>query len=423
MELWLEAEPADEWYAFCFPPPQFDFLPDMHMDLGVLHMKYMDARNLFGAICQKALCVFSFLASWQCWPLSLAVLMWWWLAWLWPLRFLALAPLWMAGLLGLLREERWNKRILWHSGVAPLNSDGFAMVAAFRDTDKMEAWMLRLLGSLGLAATDGSKLHELSGLAFRSARPVMPFEALVKLLHEQPWIQAVGGPRRCHMGHPLVGMGCTPSEDWLCMNHGGCQHPLTNKIKSCVMRYRCDTCGISICEPCVARRGNPSPSWAAIPAHLLPLSVLIILTRIEHMADGVQKALNAVMEVLAKIPFDRDPEDTARARYFYLACILASFVLAILLQLLHFVTDQSVGAALRWLLKLLLLLAVTWPLAARTSLAQSLATHLRANAEMGKYRQRRAAGGCVAHWAFFAPAAGCGARPQEPGLAAIQVCS
>lgn len=428
MQLLLEAREEDEWYAFGLPEPEFVFMPNSRLNLAELYTHVLDVKNLCASAYQKVVCVPKFLATWQCWPLTLAFFFWWVLAWLWPLEFLPMVLLWCALLLWLLRQEKWNKKIFWHSNVAPLNEDGFDLVASFRDTNRMEAWIVRLLGSLGREASEPTKLRELAGLTFRNGRPVMCFDELVDLLQKERWVRSTSAPRRCQHGHLIVYKGCTLTTPWTCMNHGGCQHPLTCKFKGSVSRYRCESCGIDLCEPCVARRGSLPPAWAGIPAHLLPHGVLVFLTRVEQWADDLHKGVNAAFDFFLSIPFDREPVSSLKARWLYSAFVLGWLASTVLLRLVYLISDEAFGFLFRLLCKSFGLLVIGCPLAMRTSFMQSMATQRRANAELSKYRQRRAAGGCATHWAFFKAEAVVAEqrRPSETsatagGLAAIRV--
>jgi len=424
MALRLEAVPDDEWYAFCLPRPHFTFLPNQYLDIAELYTKFLDTKNLLVSTCQKAMCAPLYIASWRSRPLTLAILVWWWLAWTWPLPFLPFAPLWYAFILYLFRQENWNKQVFWHGQIAPLSEDGFALVATWSDTSAMKAWLERLLSTMGRKVVDESKIREFAGLVFRDGRPQMTFQKLVHLLEEQPWIQQ-GCERFCQEGHVLTYKGHAGSGHWTCSNHGGCQHPLTNKFKSSVSRYRCDTCEIDICEPCVARRGGRPPRWAAVPAKLLPFSLVCLLSKFEEQVDSAYKVINTSFDIFLTIQFSPGQEGVQAARRIYVGCFVTSVVLTVLIWLLRMINADTIGAAYLLSWQFVLILIGTAVLVARTIFMQSLVTYARATMEHQKYQRRREAGGCAMHWAFFTPDA-CSSSPPAKvvaaSLATVRIC-
>lgn len=426
MKMWLEADAKLEWYAFCFPEPTFQFMPDLHLDLALLYTKIVDVLNLVDVILQKTAVAFRFIFTWRCRPLSLVFVSCWWLAWLWPRFFLPVWPLLATVWLFLLRREKFNKRVLWHSNVAPLDAEGFALVASYRDTDQMEVWLVRLLGSMGYQSTDRRKLRELAGLSFRNAKPVIPFAELEKRLGEQAWICKNVPPRRCHQcheGHVLVKMG-QKTENWTCMNHGGCQHPLTNKFKHSVLRYHCEECDIDFCEPCVARRGAASsPTWTGFAAHWLPHPALVILTKVDHWVDDIHEVLTRYTGHYERMPFDASPESTAKARRLYVANAVTALFIAVVVRILQRIPLHTVGSMSIIFWKVVMIMLVTYPILMQTSFAKSLATNKRAKSEHRECVRRREEG-IAARWAFFTPEEAQRVLQGGPaGLAEVRVVS
>merc|ERR1712066_977878 len=110
--------------------------------------------------------------------------------------------------------------MLLHEKVAPLNPEGFNMVASLNNPARMNKWLRRLVTDRGGWVEKTSLLKEFSVLVFKDGHPTMDFDRLLEKLSRKTWIDwRVGRKRKCKEGHmlQLLGTGSyRPDDGWYC---------------------------------------------------------------------------------------------------------------------------------------------------------------------------------------------------------------
>jgi len=347
--------------------------------------------------------------TWQCWPLSATLLIWWWLACLWPAVILPTMLWWPVILLRLLRQERWQEAMLVHEQTASLNDCGFKSIAKFDNTCRMQVWIQRVVASTGRAVKDQRKLHQFAALVARDGKPLLDFQQLVKKLGDQAWVYHPSGHPMCPSEHPLIFLGSVGGgRAWSCQNPRGCCNFSAGGAWSDVSRYHCTTCGIHICEPCVTQLRRP-PLWTRMPTALFPDHLETLLVRIEEPLDNLRAAMEIALRISA-LPFQPGDAGGKAATRFTQACVAASLLLWLLSWLVHGPLRGPWHGCQRtgWIA------LGTLCFLSELRLFRRCIVGLRASADQAKQRERRAKGSLEARWPFFTPAsAEGGARPAR----------
>jgi len=397
----------DEWYACCFPWPEFR--SESSSDDGWFYLKgAIDLQREFSRLRSIVLdqIVFkfgsaaSYVFQWQSRGLSSCALSNLWLCCCWPWCFLPSVPLWVAICVYLLRDPGHRCAILAHEATAPLNREGYAMVAAFDSTKRMVTWLERIISEHGGRPKMPQELHELAKLTFQDGRPTLPFDALLAELRQVPWIawSRRGYLRQCQYGHDLVLLGSGSYQQdcvWRCCgdSSGECSEidRASIGLHLGVDRYHCAICKIDVCDSCVSGQ-RESFFLEKVPVPVCGLETLrASVHEMEDSVKGVRILLDGILRNLGKL---LNPNQKEAALYAYLSCAVTSVALAGLHLLL-----QSHFA---WLLQLSWLVAGTLVFTRRALWARRLVTVYRATRDFVAIHAMRARGG-TADWAFFSP--------------------
>jgi len=302
LRLETPGDEDDEWYACCFPRPNFFLFPSSILNLGIFYHDLCEIRDIVTRSLQVAWCVPHYLMTWQCRPLSAALLAWWCLACLWPAVVLPTMFMWPVILLHFLRRPCWQEAMLVHESTSPLNEKGFVMMAALGNTTRMKEWIRRVIRSMGLVASDEYLLHHFAALVFRDGTPDLTFEDLIKRLSGEPWLHEPSGPARCTEGHLMIFLGAPhDGKPWICQHPKGCLNYGGSHVWGDISRYHCKKCSIHICEPCMNRIKKP-PFWTRMPSALLPDNICILLMRIEEPLERLRIAMEGAQQLI-EAPF------------------------------------------------------------------------------------------------------------------------
>jgi len=295
-----------EWYAFCHRRPNFKFFPSVVLDLRELYHDAVEIKAMLSTVLWVSWCIPTYIMRWECPLLSSSVLIWWWLACLRPMYVMPTLFLWPLLMLQLLRKESWQKAILVHERTCPLNETGFNSLAHFRNPKRMEVWLNRLLGLMGLRVCDQAKLVDLSREVMCGGKPLVSFKELVVYLKEANWVHNCGKDRECPKGHTPEFLGHVSGDcERTCEHPRGCRFLKLGSRWDDRSHYFCDTCGIHICEPCVASMARP-PSWTRMPAELVPQWLETMLVSVEEPLHRARRILERLLETCIA-PFRKGP--------------------------------------------------------------------------------------------------------------------
>merc|ERR1711998_640948 len=104
----------------------------------------------------------------------------------------------------LLRDPKWRKDLLVHEATAPLNEEGFVMMAALNSSEPMCTWLQRLVNDRGGRVKHQLEIAEFAKLTFRDGKPALYFDPLLTELKGKRWISwNAARERRCSNGHVL----------------------------------------------------------------------------------------------------------------------------------------------------------------------------------------------------------------------------
>lgn len=427
MSLQLDAAyPDDEWYAMCLPRPAFTiFHRYSELDDKINSLDVMDLwrdiaairRLVWDKLWRNFESAWTYVTSWQCPVLSAAMLAWWLVACWIPRCFLPTVPVWVAIWLFLLRSPRWSTRILAHQATAPLDEEGFRLVAGLGDTQRVAFWVERVVRDQGGQVLSLKALHRFSALIYRDRKPLLTFKELLKSLRTEPCVKwpaqtaplnaegyvIVAESRNARWAHQWLAQ-VVESRDGLVQDQG--------KLQRLAASYVCTgRGGVGPAAAAAApgafdalleklrgqnwivwrdhglgeETGGPNDAgwWARIPSWMIPRAVERLAYRIANPTEDLRKTLARFFRT-ASTAFEKD---SPLARRIYLRCAQS----CVLLSCASWWLDVS---------------QVLW-----TVLGIAIATHRlpgvrqaltarRANSDLAECRQRREAG-VENVWAFF----------------------
>jgi hypothetical protein len=396
----------DEWHAYCFPRPRFtrSYQSEDRLylkDIKDVHDELLGVRDIFlDQVIRKFAAMFLYVFSWKSRPLSFCILLYWWVCCLFPLSLLPALPLWVATWLKLLRDPRWRKDLLVHEATAPLNEEGFKMVAAFNSSEHLCIWLQRLINDHGGTVKDSKELAEFAKLTFRDGKPALLFQRLLSELKEKRWIAwHAGKERRCSEGHALElwGSGSYQLQHvWCCQVRS--RDCLVNDrarigLHLGVSRYHCRHCKLDFCKRCTIGE-NQSSILSTVPM----LGLESLKDMVVEAQDVLKKIRVNAVTVLHHIERVLEPDATACAWIIYTASLIMSVVLAVLIIF----SGDCLIRFIHMLFQILFWLLGTAALTQSTPVARRMVTVCRANWEFLAAGRRRAEGGCES-WAFYTP--------------------
>jgi len=369
-------------------------------DFKDLHDMLLDAKSiLLDQFFRKIGAIFLYIFNWRCKPLSLIALLHWWTCVLFPSCLLPSLPLWAAALVKALRDPKWRNDLLVHEATAPLNEEGFKMMAAFNRSEPMCTWLRRLVDDRGGKVKDSQELAEFAKLTFRDGQPALFFEPLLCELKRKRWIAwNTGKERRCPEEHVLElwGSGSYQQQHiWKCQGHSSdclVSGRARLGLHLGVSRYHCRSCKKDMCKACTSGESVETSILSTVVPIIGFESVKDMVFEAQEVVRGIRD--NSVL-CCQQVEDVLTPNATASAWTIYASSLLMSIAIAIL----TIVTGDLVSQLVRLLWQALCLLLGTAVLTQNTAWARRMVTVSRANWDFLSARERRLKGGCKA-WAF-----------------------
>jgi len=304
MSLYLDAaaEPWDEWYAFGFPKPERKVYQSMDgydaLDLGDLYSNIMHLKNsVWDKLLFPTILVLNFIVSWESKLLTMAVMVWWWIACFFPWIFLPSLPLIFASLIAMLRQPFWREAMLAHESSLPLTYAGFVKVVGWKDSSRVAAWLKRFIEEdMLMRVKDEEQLRTFAALSFRIGRPVPGLRSLGDLrkeLKRQLWVK------------PKV---IKELKAW--------ERGLVENTENLL--------GIHHVEE-EEETGEKVPAWCNIPTMFVPATLQYWIRKYQDKVADIRIRVCHALDVLAEI-VEHDNGGKA-ACLFYMACVAISMAL------------------------------------------------------------------------------------------------
>eukprot|EP00929_Paragymnodinium_shiwhaense_P059381 TRINITY_DN29742_c0_g1_i1.p1 TRINITY_DN29742_c0_g1~~TRINITY_DN29742_c0_g1_i1.p1 ORF type:complete len:778 (-),score=88.85 TRINITY_DN29742_c0_g1_i1:376-2709(-) len=416
-------DPTDEFFAFCIPHPvQCEYVsPDVtNHTVNLLHvwedMVYIQEVIVDG-ILRRLYLAFLFLVSWQNRLVSATVLLWWWTVCCWGFLFLPSLPLWIAAMLFLLRQETWRGQMMAHEAFAPLNDEGFAIVAAKHESRRMATWVQRVIISMGGTLMQKQELVHFVSLVFRDSSPIVTFEELTETLREQSWI-AWRKPPKCQFCRSAYKyLGTSSMETWRCVHGKDCLHAVhhchhrrcrtvsdASEVGQTLFfetgRLHCHSCNTDLCEECFRHKQRHPPMLAKMPHMVVPHQVDQVARSVEGPLHNLRKHVT-VLRRRAMMFLEPTEQGEELAKNIYTWCFTISAAVGSLSWLNA--RGGEFSECVKWFISLSWIALGTVLILAHLPYWGRAWTALRAFVEMDNCRYRRLMGGPHKNWAFFTP--------------------
>eukprot|EP00928_Gymnodinium_smaydae_P017287 TRINITY_DN16608_c0_g1_i1.p1 TRINITY_DN16608_c0_g1~~TRINITY_DN16608_c0_g1_i1.p1 ORF type:complete len:677 (+),score=53.25 TRINITY_DN16608_c0_g1_i1:208-2238(+) len=421
----LDADPADEWYAFEFPKP------DQTYEMGPVEARSLDLRGLHADLVEikrfvwddsirKVVSICSYISTWQSPALCFALLVWWWLICFLPICLASGAPLCVSFFVFLLRRQAWREALLVYEGRVAISNHGFEQVAALHNTNHMALFVRRVANSIGGQIVDPIELHKFASKLFSDGAPVMTLHNLQAQLKKKPWVDWDKEFVKCPQCSFAAAQTFSYEEEgsWIChgipntdrraRGHGQCARSCRSRASSArlaIGRFQCKGCkSINICEDCFTTLKSPqtAPLWTRIPARFVPLGVERCMLHFAVLVHLLRLRIDAFRESAFLALLRSGPGDD-HAFFVYKFCLACSVCLALVYWFVSACLYRPLKIEWYWVIKCFWLCVGSMLVLFYLPMAVRLRTRIRATWDYRFYKQRRERGGPATNWAFYSP--------------------